>query len=165
MVTVMKLIANYYNTDDEDASLHMIFCALLTETNSFTTQCVIANLYRLLVIEKWEPARTYLFMLTGTRVDKNNENTVFFIDPIDGHVTEYNSKSILQICYEIGGPLSQLEYNDSHSDDDESTEYDDASINDSFPSTHSEHSDFAPDSYSPPVIPIEVSDKTFISEN
>ena len=120
-VEIAKLIGNYHCTDDDDMALHMIFSFLVCDPKPFTAECVIANLFRLL-IEGWEPARTYLVMMTGTRVtdeEEGNDEPVFFIDPFTLNLIELSTSTVLEVCDTLGGPLADLQFGEDEEDDED----------------------------------------------
>lgn len=132
MAHTRNLVANWLNAanydGDQNVALHLLFTYLVN--NRASSQCsfdqVVVNLYRLFVWDGWEPARTYLFLMTGILCDLDCDAELFLRKNGSSLVCE--QKTILQQCVDVGGILTTVSYtpdNDDDESDEEETDYDD----------------------------------------
>jgi hypothetical protein len=132
MAQTRNLVANWLNAEkyegDENAALHLLFTYLVN--NRASSQCsfdqVVVNLYRLFVWDGWNPARTYLFMMTGVLCDPECDAELFLRK--NGSALVCEQRTILQQCMDVGGILTNVSYTPNDEDDEsdeEDTDYDD----------------------------------------
>jgi hypothetical protein len=134
MLDLTKLIANFYTSSDPDSALNLIFSYLVDHRDAIPFEHVVANLYRLYTWDQWEPAQMYLYILTGTMCEYNDddeEGEAIFFSPTTMKELAFSTSTILERCSFYNGPLLGLHYDEDYDredeDDSETTDYDDSS--------------------------------------
>lgn len=131
MTSLRDLVANHFNSDDDDASLHLIFTHVFRTVMSgqkaspdVSFHSVVCNLYRLYTWDEWEAARTYLHLLTGNLIDEDHDEHAHFI-MLNGEEIVLSKDSILETCEKLGGILKDIGVDEEEEEDDsEDTDYD-----------------------------------------